>query len=89
MKHTTITDGARPEHSMLASRNYSLLAPTGTAVDPDDAGEPGSADGYEVTREQAKDDGRETQEEDETQQHALPARGMQGDRYEGGGPPEW
>ena len=51
-RHISGTDGARPEHSALARRKYNLLAPTGTAVDPADAGDPGSTAGHGATGEQ-------------------------------------
>ena len=61
-RYTDGTDGARPEHGALARHEYGLLALTGTAVDPADAGDPGSADGHEATGEQAGQDGKETEE---------------------------
>ena len=51
-RHIYGTDGARPKHSALARREYNLLAPTGTAVDPANAGDPGSAAGQGATGEQ-------------------------------------
>ena len=57
-RHTAGTDDARPDHGTLLRRKYGLLAPTGTAVDPSNAGEPGSTDGHEATWEQAGPNGR-------------------------------
>ena len=39
LRHTAGTDGARYKHSALVRREYGLLALTGPAVDPDDAGD--------------------------------------------------
>ena len=86
-RHNANTDGTRPEHGTLAHRENGLLAPTGTAVDPANTGDPGSEDRHETTGEHAGQDGRDTDEGDETQQRALPVHGMQGDREKGMGPP--
>ena len=51
-RHTAGTDGARPEHSKLTHREYGLLAPKGTAVDPADVGDPGSKARHGFTRDQ-------------------------------------
>ena len=48
-RRTTGTDGARPGYGALARRKYGLLAPTGTEVNPADAGDPGSKAGHMVT----------------------------------------
>ena len=69
LRHTAGTDGARPKHGALAHREYGLLAPAGTAVDPADTGDPSSKTGHGATGGQ---DGREPEEEgDETQQRAA------------------
>ena len=60
LRHTAGTDGARPEHGALARREYSLLAPTGTAVDPAAAGDRGSREGHVATRETADQARRDT-----------------------------
>ena len=78
IRHTAGTDGARPEHGTLAHREYRLLAPTGTAVNPSDAGDRGSKYGHDTTRGAANQAWRETEEGGDTRQSALPARGMQG-----------
>ena len=57
-RHTSGTNGARPKHRALASRKYGLMAPTGTVVDLDDAGDPGSADGHEAKEGLAGQDRR-------------------------------
>ena len=75
-RHTDSTDGARPEHGTLACREYGLLAPTGTAVNPADAGDPRSEDVHESTRGAAGQDRMETEEGDKTRQHTLPESGM-------------
>ena len=49
-RHTAGTNGARPKHGALVRHEYGLLALTGTAVDPADAGDQGSGDGHEDTR---------------------------------------
>ena len=85
-RHTVGTDGVSIEHGTLARHKYCLLAPAGMAVDPFDAGDPGSAAGHGTTGDQ---DGREPEEEgDETQQRVLPACGNNriGDKTRG--PPE-
>ena len=56
LRHTTGTDGARPEHVALARREYGLLAPMGMTVNPANAGDPGSADSHGETGEQARQD---------------------------------
>ena len=61
-RHTSGTDGATPKHGALARRKYGLLAPTGTAVDLADAGDPGSADGHEASGELARQVEMETEE---------------------------
>ena len=86
-RHTSGTDGARPKNGALAHREYGLLAPTAMAVNPADTGDPGIADGHEATGGLARQDGRETEEGDETRQCALPARGMRGASDEGRRPP--
>ena len=48
-RHTAGTDDARQEHYALACCKYGLLASTGTAVDPSNAGDPGSKDGHGAT----------------------------------------
>ena len=58
--HTASTDRSRPDHGALAYRKYGLLAPMGTAVNPANTGDPGSADGHKATREQTRQDRRET-----------------------------
>ena len=84
-RHNAGTDGARPKHSALARRGYSLLAPAGTEVAPADVGNPGSEAGHGSTGDQ---DGREPEEEgDETRQRALPVRGNYGIGDEARGPP--
>ena len=72
-RHTSGTDGARPKQGALARREYGLLAPSGTAADPADAGNPGSEAFHRATGE--KDGGESEEEEDETQHRALPACG--------------
>ena len=61
-RHTASTDSARPKHSMLARRNYGLLAPAGTAVDPADAGDPRSEAGHGSTEDQ---EGKEPEQDGE------------------------
>ena len=84
-RRTSGTDGARPEHGTLERHEYGLMVPTGTAVYPADAAEPGSEAGHGVTGEQ---DVRNPEEGDETQQRALPARDRSGVGDKGRGPPE-
>ena len=84
-RHTAGTNGTRPKQGALARREYGLLARTGTAVDPADAGDPGRAASHGAMGEQ---DGRKPEEGDETLQRALPARGTREAGDEGGGPPE-
>ena len=84
LRHTTVTDGARPKHSALARREYGLLAPTGTVFDPAAARYQVSGDDHEATRGTDNQAWRETEEGGGTRQHALPACGMQGahDKYQ-------
>ena len=84
-RHTASTNGARLEHGTLVRCEYGLLAPLVTAVDPDNAGDPGSAASHGATGEQ---DGREPEEGDKTLQRALPARGTRKAGDKGRGPPE-
>ena len=84
-RHTVGTDGARPAHGTLVRREYGLLAPTGTTVDPADAGDSVSEAGHGVTGYQ---DGREPEEGDKTQKRTLPARGRNGIGDKGRGPPK-
>ena len=88
-RHTAGADSTSPEHGTLARRKYVLLAPTGTAVDPDDAGELGSGDGHKAIGGLAGQDGRETEEGDETRQRTLPVRGIRGASEEVWRTPEW
>ena len=85
-RHTASTNGARLEHGTLVRCEYGLLAPLVTAVDPDNAGDPGSAASHGATGEQ---DGREPEEGDKTLQRALAERGMREARDEGRVPPQW
>ena len=86
-RYTAGTNGAMLKHGMLARREYGLLTPAGTAVDPADAGDPGSEAGHGATADQ---DGREPEEEGgETQQRALPAHNNTGIGDKARGPPEW
>ena len=78
LRHTTVTDGARPKHSALARREYSLLAPTGTVFNPAAARDQVSGDGHEAIRMTANQSRRETGEGGGTRQHALQGRSMQG-----------
>ena len=66
IRHTAVTEGARPEHGALALREYGLLAPMGAAVDQDDTGDQGSKDGHEATRWTSDQARRETEEGGET-----------------------
>ena len=59
-RHTAGTDSARPEHGALARREYGLLAPAGTVVDPANTRDPGSEAGHGAT---GIKDGREPKEE--------------------------
>ena len=54
--HPDGANAAKPKLSTLARREYGLLAPTGPAVDPADAKDPGIVAGHGATREQ---EGRE------------------------------
>ena len=78
IRHTAGTDSTRPEYGALARCKCGLLAPTGTAVNPSDTGDQGRGDGHEATGGTADQARRETETEtgDETQQRALPVRGM-------------
>ena len=87
LRHTVSTNGARPEHCMLARHEYGLLALMGAAIGPADAGYQGSGDGHEATRRTADQAWRETQEGGGTRKRALPARGMQRVNEEGRRPP--
>ena len=49
-RYTFVTDGARPDHGVLARSKYDLMVQTGTAVDPADTGDLGSKDGHKATR---------------------------------------
>ena len=62
-RHTASADGAKPKHGVLARCEYSLLAPTGTAVDPANVGDPGSAASHGASGKQGE---REPEEGDET-----------------------
>ena len=53
-------DGARPEHGVLARREYGLLALEDTAGDPAAAGPQGSGDNPKDTTGIGGTDGRET-----------------------------
>ena len=53
-RHTSGTNSARPNHGALTRREYSLLAPVGTAVDPADKRDPGSAAGHGATGNQGR-----------------------------------
>ena len=88
-RHTAGTDGARPEHGAPVCRKFGLLMPTGTAVYLADAGDLGSEDGHEPTRETTRQDRRETEEGAETRQRTLPARGMRGANDERRRTTEW
>ena len=70
-RHSSVTNGIRPENGALACRKYGLLAPTGTAVNSVNTGNPGSEDGHEATGGLTGQDGRETEEGDETWHDAL------------------
>ena len=82
-RHTSGTNGFRPEHGALARRKYGLLVPTGTAVDPANTGYKGSGDGHEATRRTFDQAQRETEEGGRTRQ-----RGMLGDEDKERRPPE-
>ena len=85
-RHTSGTNGARPEYGALARRKYGLLALAGTAVDQVDAGDTGRKAGHGATADQ---DGKEPEEEgDKTLQRTLPARGNDGVGDIARGPPE-
>ena len=73
---------------MLVRHEYVLLAPPVTAVNPTDVGDQDSGEGHESIGERANQPRRETGEGEETQQHALLARGMQGVDNKEGRPPE-
>ena len=51
-RHTTGTDGARPEHGALVRREYSLLALEGMAFDPADTGDTVSEASHGSTADQ-------------------------------------
>ena len=78
LRNISGTNSARPNHGVLARREYGLLAPTGPAVDPAATGDQGSGDGHEATRGTVDQAQRETEAGDRTRQHAFPARSMQG-----------
>ena len=61
-RHTSGTDGARPEHGVLVRCKYGLLEPAGTTINPADAGDTGSKAVHGVTGDQ---DMREPEEEKE------------------------
>ena len=88
-RHTSGTDGARTKHVALPHRKYGLLAPIGTAVDPDDAGDLGSKYSHEATGGTAGQDRKETEEGGETRKHALLTSVMRGANDEGRRPTEW
>ena len=88
IRHTAVTEGARPENGALARPEYGLLTLTVSAVNPDDVGDLGSENGHEATRGTCDQARRETEEGDKTRQRALPARGMRGINDRERRPPE-
>ena len=87
-RHTAGTNNVRPDHRALAHLEYGLLALTGTAVNPVDAGDLGSEAVNGAIEEKTGQEIRETEEGDKTRQRALPAHDMQGYRYKRRGPHE-
>ena len=78
-RHSDSTDGARPKHSALARREYSLLAPEEPAGDPDAAGSQGIGDIPEETTGTGGTNGKETGTGERNGQRAPLAHGQPDD----------